>query len=357
MSYFRKAIDAIEGYTPGEQPKLQRLVKLNTNENPFPPSPKVIENLSNLTGDHFRRYPTPAADELREAASRLTGRPVDWILAGNGSDDILTVAVRSFVDQGGSMGAMYPTYSLYEVLAGIQGAGFRHWEFTDVFDLPEEVFDNDLPLVLVPNPNAPTGTLLGLDRLKALAESMTGILLVDEAYIDFAGPGATALPLLDECPNVVVSRTLSKSYSLAGLRAGFAVARPEVVAGMMKVKDSYNVNRVTSMCAAAALDDAAYFAQCTGRIVELREQLSEGLVQLGFTVIPSRANFVLCTPPERPTPEGFDTTAEWLYTSLKQRGILVRYFKHRRLDDKLRITVGLPEEIKELLSALREMLG
>jgi histidinol-phosphate aminotransferase len=361
MSYFRPAIDAIAGYTPGEQPADgRRVVKLNTNENPFPPSPRAIEAIREATGDRLRLYPSPTADAFRREAARLNGVGLDQTIAGNGSDDILTIATRAFVPEGGAVGMPVPTYSLYDTLAALQGARVEAYDFTDDYALPETLFGNELPLVFLANPNAPSGTMVDLETVERLARSMRGVLLLDEAYVDFAGARNSAT-LLSNCPNLVISRTLSKSYSLAGLRAGYALASPEIVRGMMKVKDSYNVNRLTDAGAAAALADRAYLKETVDRIVILRGHLSRQLTGLGFKVWPSRTNFVLARVPEGFAPPAGESPealpAEWLYQQLKARGILVRYFKQPRLDDCLRITVGRREELDALVEELRSIIG
>jgi len=343
----RKNIAAIEGYTPGFQPKGDDYVKLNTNENPYPPSPRVCKAVDHACQSVLLRYPSPAADNVRDVITEVFGFPHDRIICGNGSDDLLNMALRTFCDEGDVVAFPRPTYSLYETLAAIQGARAVTVEFPDDYSMPWGLADTDAKLVIVPNPNAPTGTLIPPADLEALAGRIDGVLLIDEAYADFAD--ANCLELVDRCPNVIVTRSLSKSYSLAGLRFGFALAQEPLIAGLMKVKDSYNVGALPSAGAAAALADQAWMRANTAKVRATRRRLAEALSDLGFYCLPSQANFILAR-----VPDGHN--AAKVFDQLFERHILVRYFDQPRVDDCLRITVGDDEQVDALLRALQELL-
>jgi histidinol-phosphate aminotransferase len=345
MSYFRPAIDAMTGYVPGEQPKPgTRIIKLNTNENPYAPSPKAMEVLRHLDGEWLRRYPDPFARDFCQAVSEALGIPADWVIVGNGSDDVLNVLVRACAE-GSDRKIVYPmpTYVLYRTLAAMQPAEVVEIEYGEGFTLPiEELAAAAGAITFIASPNSPSGHLVPLDELRELARRVPGILAIDEAYTDFAD--YSALPLVQEFDNVIVLRTLSKGYSLAGLRLGFGVANPSLLAGLFKVKDSYNIDAIAIALGTAAMRDQAYKQECAEKVKASRAQLAIELKQLGFSVLESQANFVLAQPPQ--------ANAEQLYLALKDRGILVRYFKQAGLSDKLRITVGTPEQNQTLLEAL-----
>ncbi len=351
MSFFRKNVEAMVPYVPGEQPKPgSKVIKLNTNENPYPPSRRVSEAISSELahgGDRLRLYSDPVAFDFRSAASEVTGFPVDGILAGNGSDELLALIVRAVVEPGETIAYPYPSYVLYETLAHAQGAPVRAVDFPRDFSLPGELFGVDARLVFVTTPNSPSGTSYAASELERLARSVpNALVVVDEAYADFADENA--LELARTIPNVVVLRTLSKSYSLAGMRLGLLFGAPAVVAGIAKVKDSYNLDRLALVAGAAALRDGAAMRESVAKIRKTRERLTRGLAGLGFEVLPSSANFVFARLDS--TPRARDT-----YVALRQRGILVRYFDRPLLDDGLRITVGTDDEITALLAALGEL--
>jgi len=355
-SFVRTCVAAMSGYAPGEQPGAgARVVKLNTNELPFPPSPKVLEAIRELDAEALRKYPDPTATKFRTAAARVLSTKVpgirpEMIIAGNGSDDILTIATRTFVPPSGVIASPDPSYSLYPVLSQIQDA--RHvgvaWEGD--FQLPiNALLQTNADAIYLANPNAPTGTIVPLEQIAALASQFAKLLLVDEAYVDFAPPGTTALSLLEAHPNIVVSRTMSKGYGLAGLRFGYAVANESVIEQMMKVKDSYNCDAISIQAATAAIGDQAYAVACWGRVCEERERLVISLDGLGFTCVPSHANFVLATVPS-------GSVARDLYHGLKQQGILVRFFDKIGLNDKIRITVGSGQENDALIAGLTSLI-
>lgn len=350
MTYFRPTINAISGYVPGEQPAANvRIIKLNTNENPYPPSPKAMQVLREFDGERLRRYSDPMASAFRQAASQVLGVPADWIVVGNGSDDLLTMIMRACTEPGRKVVYPMPTYVLYRTLAEIQAADVEEVPFPDDYALPvEKLIAAQGAVTFIASPNSPSGTAIPLDLLDKLASQLSGVLVVDEAYVDFAE--SSALELVKSYENVIVLRTLSKGYSLAGLRLGFGIANPVLLEGLIKVKDSYNVDAIACAVGTAAIADRDYKDSNAEKVKSERSRLTQELQQLGFEVFPSQANFVLARSPN-------STEAKYLYQQLKERGILVRYFSQPRLDDKLRITVGTPEENSELLEALSQLLA
>ena len=338
------------GYTPGEQPKPgERVVKLNTNENPFPPSPRVIDAIRGITPDALRRYPSSLADEFRAVAARVHGVSPECILAGNGSDDILQIALRSYCGPGDVLVCPDPTYSLYPVLAQLADVRLVPVPWEPGWRLPAEaLLSARARAVFFANPNSPSGTSVAIADIEALSTRTEALVLVDEAYADFADDNC--LSLLGRRPNVLITRTFSKGYGLAGLRFGYAIGDPGVIAQMAKVKDSYNCDAIAIAAACAALDDVEY-ARANWRAIRAeRERLSVELERRRFAVIPSQANFLLATTPDA-------AHAGWLYAALKVRGVLVRFFDKPALDNKLRISVGAPEENDTLLAALDAALA
>ena len=347
MSLFRPAIDALDGYVPGEQPDQRDVVKLNTNENAYPPSPRALEALRAIDAELLRRYPHPAADEFRQSAAAVLGVEPGWILAGNGSDDLLTMLMRAVAAPGRAVAYPVPTYVLYRTLAAMQEAPVVEVPFDDAYALPVDALARAAAeLTIVANPNSPSGTAAPPDALEALAARLDGVLVVDEAYAEFAD--RTALDLVRRSDRVVVLRTLSKSHGLAGLRLGYAVAQPRLLAGLAKVKDSYNVDAVAARVGAAAMRDVDHTRGTVARIREARSRLAAALAGLGFHVWPSQANFLLARPP------GGD--ARRLYDGLRSRGILVRYFDEPRLADALRITVGTEAQNERLTGTLAALM-
>jgi len=344
MTYFRKNIERMTGYVPGEQPGAEsRVIKLNTNENPYPPSPRVLQVLRETDGSLLRKYPDPMANKVRDIVARLFDVDRENVVCGNGSDELLTLVLRTFVGEGDRIAWPTPTYSLYPVLADIQGAEAVRVPTRADFTVPlDELAQVDARVVVLCNPNAPTGVFTPVDAIADLADRFDGVVVVDEAYGDF-GPGS-AVGAVKEKPNVLVLRTLSKSYSLAGLRFGFAIGPADLIAGLVKAKDSYNTGAVSIEVAAAALYDQEWMRANVERIRAERGRLTARLDALGFDVMPSESNFLLARVP--------DSGAEACYEWLKARGILVRYWNLPRLADKVRITVGTPEENDALLAAL-----
>jgi histidinol-phosphate aminotransferase len=345
MSLFRKNIDALSAYVPGEQPPPgTRVIKLNTNENPYPPSPAAVEALRGFDPDRLRRYPHPYAQAAREAISRVFGVPGEWVLVGNGSDDLLTMIIRSVAEPGRGVVIPMPTYVLYRTLAEIQDAPVIEVPFDDNYNLPVGALAAAGGAVtLIASPNSPSGTRHDNEMLRKLARRCRGLLVIDEAYADFAD--GDALELIREFDNVLVLRTLSKGYSLAGLRLGWGIAQPRVIQGLSKVKDSYNVDALAAEVGAAAIEDQEYKDANARKVIASRRWLAARLEALDWRVWDSQANFLLARPP------GGDAGS--IYERLKARGILVRYFNQPGLADKLRITVGAEDDNVALVEALR----
>jgi histidinol-phosphate aminotransferase len=345
--WLRPALRGLPPYVPGEQPGPgRRVVKLNTNENPYPPSPRVLEALERAVRAEVRLYPDPEARALREQAARAHGVPADHILAGNGSDELLAVLLRAVVDPGDRVAFPVPTYSLYETLVAVQGGEAVRVPFGEDFALPDGLSATGARLTFLCNPNSPSGTQVPVEAVERLARAVSGLLVVDEAYVDFAD--SSALGLVGRLGNVVVLRTLSKSFSLAGLRVGLAFAAPEVIRGLRVVKDSYNLNQLSQVAGAAALSDMDAMRANVERVKRSRTRLTTGLERLGYRVLPSQANFVLARRPG----EDQGTVA----AALASRGVLVRHFPGHGLADGLRITVGTDDEIATLLAALAAVI-
>ncbi|MFN4258830.1 MAG: histidinol-phosphate transaminase [Gemmataceae bacterium] len=341
----RPAVRALAGYTPGEQPRDDDFIKLNTNENPYPPSPRVFEALrAALTAERLRKYPDPLGTAFRHTAGQVLDIDPDAILIGNGSDDILTILTRAYVPEGGLMVSPTPSYILYRTLAEIQGARLEHVPYTPDWQLPQTWPRPDAHLTFLANPNSPSGTLVPLDAVRRLAEQLRGPLVLDEAYADFAAVNGLRLA----GANIIVTRSFSKSYALAGIRFGFAVASPEITRQLNKVKDSYNCDVLSLTAATAAIADQEYFRAIRARILDTRARLQEELRRLGFEVTPSQANFVWCRRDDRPV--------QPIYAELKRRRILVRYMNYPGYGDGLRVSVGTDAEIDRLLRELADML-
>jgi histidinol-phosphate aminotransferase len=344
--YFRKNIAALIGYVPGEQPRDEGIIKLNTNENPYPCSPRVFAALRKAINRSLRLYPEPFADGLRAVAAEVYGVKPENIFAGNGSDEILSILTRCFVGPQDRVAFPVPTYSLYDTLIAIQQGERIAVDYPPDFSLPEALAGQNAALTFLCNPNSPSGTLVSLHEIERLARAVSGILVIDEAYVDFAeSEGASTLPLIRRFPNLVVLRTFSKSFSLAGIRVGLAFASEEIILGMMKVKDSYNLNRLSLVAATAALQDLPWMVRNVARIQRSRRRLIAGLKKMGFYVYPSHANFVMARKRGQNLKE--------VYERLKNQKILVRYFDTPGLQDCLRITVGTPQEIRSLLKAIQ----
>ncbi|MBI82094.1 MAG: histidinol-phosphate transaminase [Planctomycetaceae bacterium] len=348
MSYFRPAIRNMAGYVPGEQPQQGKFIKLNTNENPYPPSSAVTAAIQNVLGEGLRRYPDPWGDAFRIRAADVLGVPPDWILCGNGSDDILTIVTRALVGEGQQLRLPTPSYVLYRTLAEIQGADCEEVPFNRDWTLPEQfaVGSQKLRLVFLPNPNSPSGTIIPPEQILELANRLNCPLLVDEAYVDFAD--TNCLQLVGQNEKIMVSRTMSKSYALAGLRFGFIVAQPQVISELAKVKDSYNCDALAIAGATAAIDDQAWQTKNRDRVIATRCHLTEQMSQLGFDAARSQANFVWFTHPTE--------AVQPIYAQLKQNRVLVRYMNFPDWGDGLRISVGTDQQIDACLNLIKDLV-
>jgi histidinol-phosphate aminotransferase len=338
MNLFRDSVLRMAGYTPGEQPQDKTYVKLNTNECPYPASPKVFEAIKAAANPDLRLYPDPMATRLRAKLGEVTGFPPDHIIAGQGGDDILNLIVRGCAGAGDKVASITPSYTLYDTLAELQEA-----EFVRVEE-PADLADAGAKVNFVCNPNAPTGVWSEMADLDALAPKLDGLLVIDEAYADFAED--TCLPLVRKHANVIVVRTFSKSYSLAGMRLGYGIAQPPVIEQLFKVKESYNLDRISLAAAEAALDDVEHAQANVRRVIATRERLAAELDAMGLTFYPSRSNFIFFRVPDAPG----------VKQRLMDRGVLVRHFDTPALRDYIRVTVGSDAEIDRFLEELRGLL-
>jgi len=349
MNPLRPSIANMAGYVPGFQPPdIASWIKLNTNENPYPPSPKVKEAILAELGDDaalLRTYPSASSEKLREAAAALYGFDPSWIIMANGSDEVLNNLIRACAGEGEEIAYVHPSYSYYATLAEIQGAKVRTFGLTDGFriaDFPERYSGR---LFFLTTPNSPLGFAFPLSYVEELATRCDGLLVVDEAYADFND--CNALDLVRRYPNVVITRTLSKSYALAGMRLGLAIARPEIVAALDKIRDHYNLDRLAQAACVAALQDQDYFKKRRDQVVATRKFFVTELQSLGYTVLESAGNFVFASPPDR--------NGRRVYDGLYARKILVRHFSDPLLAHGLRISIGTREEMEQTLIALREI--
>jgi len=361
----RSNVVALHAYTPGEQPTRDLteghggVLKLNTNENPFPPSPKAVDALRQLSSEALRLYPPATSHTLRQAAAELHNLTPDHIIATNGGDELLRMLLSAYCEptgaQGrGGLGLTYPTYSLYDILASTHDTSVTTVERQDDFSLPEQLADQwnqaGCKVGMIVNPHAPTGLSHDLDILRTLADQFDGLLLIDEAYVDFADHSCLDL-VREDMDNVILLRSMSKGYGLAGLRVGYGIAHPDIIATLNKVRDSYNLDILAQVVATAALQDQAYARESWSHIKAQRQRLITALLDMSFEVLPSQTNFVLA----QVTPSM--SSAGDIYESLKKQGILVRHFKAPRLEDRLRITVGSEPQIDRLLATLTEVLS
>jgi histidinol-phosphate aminotransferase len=346
MAHVRPCIRDMQGYVPGKQPVGGGYIKLNTNENPYPPSPRVLAALRDaLTGD-LRLYSDPLATSLRQTAASIYGCAVDEVVAGNGSDDILTLIFRTFLDAGDVIATAAPSYTLYNVLSAMQDATCKDIPMGPGYTLPADLGAHGAKVIFIVNPNAPTGVLFARAALRELLTHTQSMVVIDEAYADFAGE--SAIDLLPEFPHLIVVRTFSKSYALAGMRLGLGFAHRDVIAQLLKVKDAYNLDRLAIVAGCAALEDQAWLQETTARIIRTRTHLLQALTDMGLHVPPSRSNFVFPRIP--------DGRASAIYEALEKRRILVRYFRGPSVADSLRVTVGTDAEIDIFVRALRELL-
>ncbi len=347
--WIHPAIRAMRGYTPGEQPPAgQRIIKLNTNENPYPPPTEVLDAIRATVGDPLRRYPDPDASGVREAAARAYGLDPEQVVVGNGSDELITLFLRAAVAPGGMVVAPGPTYSLYATLVRIQGGYYREFPWKANGAVPvEALVEQDPSLIFIVRPNSPTGHACPLEDIDTLCSAVECPVVLDEAYADFAAD--SGLSLLPKHPNLVIIRTLSKGFSLAGLRVGLAFVQAEVATEIHKVRDSYNVDCLAQAGAEATLNQIEAFRPAITAVVNERSRLDRELRAEGFQVIASQANFLFARVPD-------GRGAAW-YRGLKGRGILVRHFPEPEdLADGVRITVGTAEENTTLIQSLKSLM-
>lgn len=355
MTLQRPNIESMQGYTPGEQLQGENVIKLNTNENPYPPAPEVAAALAAIDVAELRRYPPPLASAFREVAAKLHGLTVDNIIPTNGGDELLRLILTTYVDASDTVVVAKPSYSLYPVLTSIQGCKLTEVPLQDDWSLSPDFYQQlaTAKLCILVNPHAPSGNLLPVATLREIATSFAGILLIDEAYVDFIDPEQNydSMPLIRELDNVLILRTLSKGYSLAGLRFGYGLGAAALIEPMLyKTRDSYNTDLLSQRLACAALRAQDYARNTWQKVRTSRSHLTAELESLGFDCPPSQSNFLLCK-----VPAGQDAAA--LYQALKQRNILIRYFDQDKLRDKLRISIGTEAENAALLAALRDLLS
>jgi len=362
QSFIRPLVRELHPYVYGEQPKIKGLIKLNTNENPYPPSPKVLAAVKAAVDGRLRLYPSPTAQPLREKLAELHGCHADNLIVGNGSDELLALATRAFVEpsskfkvQSSKSLVQYftPSYSLYPVLADIHGARKNPVPLKPDFSLPSPaelkragVWKFGAALTYVTTPNAPSGRGYKMSELEKLCVAQTGVVILDEAYVDFEEENAMKLAL--KYPHVIVARTFSKAYSLCFQRVGYFVGHPELIAALHKIRDSYNVNGLGQAAAVATLNNLPYYRANFKRIIAAREWLSRELTKLDFRVFPSRTNFILVRPPRF-------AAHEWQHR-LRERKILVRWFNFPEVKNYLRITIGTPPEVEALVKAARRII-
>ncbi len=349
--YWSPVVHRLSPYVPGEQPKIANLIKLNTNENPYGPSPRALAAIAAEVNDGLRLYPDPTSLRLREAIAGYYGLTVAQVFVGNGSDEVLAHIFHGLFQHPAPL--LFPdiTYSFYPVYCGLYGIDYAAIPLTDAFELKVADYLRPNAGIIFPNPNAPTGRLLPLAEIAWLLERNTdSVVVVDEAYVDFGGE--SAVTLINRYPNLLVTQTLSKSRSLAGLRVGFALGHPELIQALERVKDSFNsypLDRLAIAGGTAAMEDREHFEQTRQAVIASREELVRGMVALGFEMPPSAANFIFTRHPGRDAAE--------LAAKLRERGIIVRHFRLPRIDQHLRITIGRPEENAALVAALTEILA
>ena len=356
--YWSEIVGKLDPYVPGEQPKISGLTKLNTNENPYGPSPKALQAMADAVSDDLRLYPDPNAEALKQAVANYYSLDASQVFVGNGSDEVLAHLFNGLLKH--DQPILFPdiTYSFYPVYCGLYEIDYRPVPLAENFSINVTDYQQPNGGIIFPNPNAPTGRLLPLAEIEKLLQANTeSVVVVDEAYIDFADKGAdesggaSAVTLINRYPNLLVTQTLSKSRSLAGMRIGLAMGNAELIEALERVKNSFNsypLSRVAIAGAVAAIEDEEYFQQTCQAVISEREKVTQSLQQLGFEIIPSAANFVFARHPQRDAAE--------LSAELRQRNIIVRHFKQPRIDQYLRITVGTPEQNQVLMEALKEVV-
>jgi histidinol-phosphate aminotransferase len=343
-TFIRKSVEELQAYTPGEQPKVEGLIKLNTNENPYPPSPAVARALKTMPVDSLRFYPDPVCSALRERIADINGCTPEQVFVGNGSDEVLRLCMRAFTQPGGAVASFTPSYSLYPVLAESEELDYLEVLLQDDFSWTDPPADLAATVFFLANPNAPTGVFYAEKTLQVFSERFPGVVVLDEAYVDFAG-GGNSWNWVRNTSNTLVCRTLSKSFSLAGLRLGYAIGSPDLIGALYKLKDSYNVDRLAQTVALAALEDLEWMQDNVQRVVTTRKRVESELEKRGFRVIPSGANFLFVEPPA-------DWGAADLFEKLRAQKILVRYFPGGRTGAFLRVSIGTDAEMDAFLLSL-----
>lgn len=359
MRYERQNIQRMIGYAPGEQPATTDVIKLNTNENPYPPADAVMQSLLHISSEALRRYPQADARDFRQLAAQLHDIEPANVLAANGGDELLRLAITTFVEPGQAIGVAEPSYALYRTLAAIQDCPLTTLALPDDWSLPEDFAERmnaaAAKLVFVTNPHAPSGQLAPVARLAEIAARLQGVLLIDEAYVDFIDPQFEydSAVLVKQFDNVLILRSLSKGYSLAGLRFGYGLGAASLIEPMLtKTKDSYNVDAIAQRLAIAALQNRETIAETWAAVRRERSRLREALGKMGFVCPPSQSNFLLAEVPQRASLD-----AASIYKALKQRNIFIRYFNEPRLRNKLRISIGTPEQNDQLLGAISSLVS
>ena len=353
-----RCVRKLEAYTPGEQPKAKNVVKLNTNENPYPPSPKCAAVLKSFDLDRLRRYPDPEFAALRQELAKLNRTRPENVFVGNGSDEVLALAAKAFVENDEQIGSLDPSYSLYKTLAAIRDVkwvGCNPLENLDALDI---LGRKSVSLFLLTNPNAPTGTLADPRAIAAFAKRFKGIVLVDEAYADFSRTNCMRLATAAKNRNIIVMRTFSKSYSLAGLRVGYCVGPRDLIAALYKVKDSYNVEAIAQSVALAAVKDQRWMKANVAKVVKTRRWFTAELERRGWDILPSESNFVFAKPPKAAgtRDQGSGIRAKRIFDALRSRNIFVRYFSGPKTADRIRITIGTDVQMRKLLAALDSLI-
>jgi histidinol-phosphate aminotransferase len=344
------SVRGLTPYTPGEQPNDSEIIKLNTNENPYPPSPKIAEVLANFDIAALRRYPDPVFKALRKRIAEMHGCKIENIFIGNGSDEVLSVAAKAFVQNDEAIGSFDPSYSLYKTLAAIRDVKFVSSFLNQDYSWTDPVTSKDgveVALFLLTNPNAPTSLSFPKEKIKAFASSFKGVVIIDEAYADFADENMMDLAVAAENENTIVMRTLSKSYSLAGLRLGYCVGPEDLIEAMYKVKDSYNIDMLAQAVALAALEDVEWMKKNASKVRATRRRLTDVLRAHGWDVPESQSNFIFAKPAKR--------QAQEIFNELRARHIFVRYFPGGSTGERLRISIGTEEETDKLLTCLLEL--
>ncbi len=349
--YWSDVVNTLTPYVPGEQPQLKKLVKLNTNESPYPPSPRVLQAIAAVSADTLRLYPDPESVALRQAIAARNGLRSEQVFVGNGSDEVIAIAFMALLKH--KLPLYFPdvSYSFYPVWSELYGIAYTTIPVAQDFSIDAAAYPADNGGIIIPNPNAPTGMLMSLEAIRTLlGKSADSVVVIDEAYIDFGGESAVSL--IEEFDNLLVVQTLSKSRALAGLRVGFAMGSSVLIEALGRVKNSFNsypLDVLAQRAALASIEDEDYFRRSCQRLIDSRDKLCTAMAALGFTVLPSGANFIFASHAQYPASD--------LFTRLRERGIVVRYFDKPRIDNYLRISIGTEEDNAALLAAFRDLLG